>query len=74
VEGQAERVWCVQSAGGERRCVGLGEAGHLGRGSIDGDDGGAQAGMGRQDAVVPVAMHAGRRHEGDEALEELQRR
>ena len=30
--------------------------------------------MGREDAVVAVAMHAGRRHEGDEALEKLEGR
>jgi hypothetical protein len=52
----------------------IGRAGHLGRGSTDGDDGGTQTGMGRQDTVVAVAVHAGRRHEGDEALKQLQRR
>jgi len=46
----------------------------MGRGSTDGDDGGAQAGMGRQDTVVAVAVHARRWHEGDEALEELEGR
>jgi hypothetical protein len=30
--------------------------------------------MGREDTVVAVAVHAGRRHEGNEALQELERR
>jgi len=71
-------------AGGARRLVqgvrdgmgrlGIDKAGCLGRGSIDDDDGGAQVGMGREDAVVAVAVHARRWHEGDEALEKLERR
>ncbi len=55
----------------------IGTAGCRGRGSADGadgDDGGAQIGMRCEDAVIAVAVHARRRHEGDEALEELQRR
>jgi hypothetical protein len=64
----------VQVTGHGLGCYTIGRAGHLGRGSTDSDDGGAQAGMGRQDAVVAVAVHARRWHEGDEALEELQRR
>jgi hypothetical protein len=44
------------------------------RGSTDSHDGGAQTGMGRQDTVIAVAVHAGRRHEGNEALQELERR
>jgi hypothetical protein len=45
----------VQRAGGERGWLGglgVGETGRLGRRSADGDDGGAQTGMGRQDTVV----------------------
>jgi len=64
----------VQRAGSERSWVGLGEAGCLGRGSTDDDDGGAQTGMRGEDAVVAVAVHARRWHKGDEALEELERR
>jgi len=64
----------VQRARSERGGLGVGEAGRLGRGSADGDDGGAEARMGCQHAVVAVAVHAGRRHEGNEALQELERR
>jgi len=67
----------VQSAGGERDWLGglgVGETRRLSRNSADGDDRGAQTGMGRQDTVVAVAVHAGRRHEGNEALQELEGR
>jgi len=70
--GWARRL--VQRAGGERCGLGVGDAERVGRSSTDGDDGGAQAGMGRQNAVVAVAVHPGRGHESDEALEELERR
>ena len=38
----------------------------------DGDDGGAQAGIGREYAMIPMSVHAGRRDEGGETLEEFE--
>ncbi len=38
----------------------------------DGDDGGAGAGIGREYAMIPMSVHAGRRDEGGETLEEFE--
>jgi len=72
VAGRPRRV--VLGAGDEMGWPSFGRAGRVGRKSADGDDGGAQAGVGREDTVVTVAVHARRGHEGDEALEELEGR
>jgi len=64
----------VQVTGDGAECLSIDKAGRLGRSSTEGDDGGTQTGMRREDAVIAVAVHARRWREGDEALEELQRR
>lgn len=46
----------------------VGRARTVGRSSADGDDDGAQAGVGCEDAVAAVAEHMARGHEGDGAL------